>query len=137
MVRIETPAGQAVINEGESGDRFYVIDAGLVAILKSSPSSAPPVEVNRLGPGSYFGETALLRDIPRTATVTAVTDLVLYALDCRPFLEAVTRSPLSTDEAERVIDRRASNAEPTVATNPTAGAANPTAGSGNPNAESG
>ena len=106
MKRIVVPAGRTIIREGEAGDRFYVIEAGLVAILKNG------VEVNRLGPGSYFGETALLRDVPRTATVTAVTGVVLHALDRRPFLEAVTESPLSEGEAERVIDLRATNAEP-------------------------
>jgi CRP-like cAMP-binding protein len=83
-----------------------VIESGTVAISKDG------VEVNRLGPGGYFGETALLRDVPRTATVRAVTDVVLYALDREPFLEAVTGSPLSAGEAERVIDLRATNAEP-------------------------
>lgn len=112
LVPIEVPAGRAVIVEGEVGDRFYVIESGVVSILKRASSTAEPSEVNRLGRGGYFGETALLRDIPRTATVVAVTDLVLYALDRRPFLEAVTGSPLSVVEAERVIDLRANNAEP-------------------------
>lgn len=105
MVPIRFPAGRAVITEGESGDRFYVVESGVVAISKGG------IEVNRLGQGGYFGETALLRDVPRTATVKAVTDLTLFALDRRPFLEAVTGSPLSAVEAERVIDLRASNAE--------------------------
>ena len=95
LVRVEIPAGRAVMREGEAGDRFYVIESGVVSILKQDPSSVEPSEVNRLGRGSFFGETALMRDIPRTATVAAVTDLVLYALDRRPFLEAVTGSPLS------------------------------------------
>jgi hypothetical protein len=112
LVRVEIPAGRAVMREGEAGDRFYVIESGVVSILKRDPSAVEPTEVNRLGRGSFFGETALMRDIPRTATVAAVTDLVLYALDRRPFLEAVTGSPLSVDEAERVIDLRANNAEP-------------------------
>ena len=106
MERIVVPAGRTIIREGEAGDRFYVIESGLVAIFKNG------VEVNRLGPGGYFGETALLRDVPRTATVTAVTGVVLHVLDRRPFLEAVTGSPLSAGEAERVIDLRASNADP-------------------------
>ncbi len=55
---MEVPAGQAVITEGEPGNRFYVIESGVVAISKDG------VEVNRLGPGGYFGETALLRDVP-------------------------------------------------------------------------
>jgi CRP-like cAMP-binding protein len=106
LVREEVPADQAVITEGEPGDRFYVIESGTVAISKDG------VEVNQIGPGGYFGETALVRHVPRTATVRAVTDVVLYALDRQPFLEAVTGSPLSTEEAERVIDLRASNHDP-------------------------
>ena len=105
LVREEARAGQAIITEGEPGDSFYVIESGTVAISKNG------IEVNRLGSGGYFGETALLRDVPRTATVRVVTDLVLYGLDRQPFLEAVTGSPLSDEEAERVIGLRSSNAE--------------------------
>ena len=106
LVREEVPAGKAVITEGEPGDRFFLIESGTVAISKEG------VEVNRLGSGGYFGETALLRDVPRTATVRAATDLVVFALDRQPFLEAVTGSPLSAVEADRVVDLRATNAEP-------------------------
>jgi hypothetical protein len=108
MLPLSVPAGEAVIREGEAANRFYVIETGSVAISKSGR------EVNRLGPGGYFGETALLRDVPRTASVAAVTDLKLFALDRQPFLEAVTGSPLSSVEADRVIDLRASNAETPV-----------------------
>jgi CRP-like cAMP-binding protein len=94
-----------IITEGEAGDRFYVIGSGVVAISKGG------IEVNRLDAGGYFGETALLRDVPRTATVTSVTDVTLFTLDRQPFLEAVTGSPLSAGEAERVIDLRASNTD--------------------------
>jgi CRP-like cAMP-binding protein len=112
LEQMEVPAGRAVITEGEKGDRFYVIESGVVSVLKRVSPAAQPEEVNRLGRGSFFGETALLRDVPRTATVMAVTDLVLYALDRQIFLGAVTRSAQSAVEAERVIDQRARNAEP-------------------------
>jgi hypothetical protein len=112
LEQMEVPAGRAVIAEGEKGDRFYVIESGVVSVLKRVSPAAQPEEVNRLGRGSFFGETALLRDVPRTATVMAVTDLVLYALDRQIFLGAVTRSAQSAVEAERVIERRARNAEP-------------------------
>ena len=105
VMPVKVPAGRAIVTEGEVGDRFYVIESGMVAISKEGH------EVNRLGPGSYFGETALLRNIPRTATVSAVSEVTLFSLDRRPFLEAVTGSPLSAVEADRVIDLRASNAE--------------------------
>jgi CRP-like cAMP-binding protein len=49
LVRIEMPAGRAVILEGEVGDRFYVIESGVVSILKRASSAVEPGEVNRLG----------------------------------------------------------------------------------------
>ena len=72
-------AGEVVIRAGDPGDLFYVIEAGEVEI-----------EGRRFGPGESFGEIALLRDVPRTATVTAATDAVLHALDRDEFLAAVT-----------------------------------------------
>jgi MFS family permease len=105
MARSVVTSGQIVITEGERGDRFYLVETGVVSVAKGG------VEVNRLGAGDYFGETALLRDIPRTATVTAVTDLTLWALEREPFLEAVTGSPLSSDEADRVVQARINDSE--------------------------
>ncbi len=62
--------------------------------------------VATLGAGTYFGEIALLRDIPRTATVRAGTDLELLALERADFLDAVTGSRRSARVASSQVDQR-------------------------------
>lgn len=62
--------------------------------------------INRAGPGGSFGEIALLRDIPRTATVMAVGEVRLLALERAPFLEAVTGHVSSRHAADEVVAER-------------------------------
>ena len=76
------PAGAAVLNEGDLGSQFYIIERGEVKCTKKGVAS----EVSpRLGPGAYFGERALLTNEARAATVTAVTDVVCQMLDRETF----------------------------------------------------
>jgi CRP-like cAMP-binding protein len=81
---VNVPAGTVVIAEGVAGDAFYMIEAGSVTVTQQGR------HLRDEGPGEYFGEIALLHDIPRTATVTATTDLVLRALDRGVFLRALS-----------------------------------------------
>jgi MFS family permease len=100
LVPVQARAGDEIIRRGDHGDRFYVIGSGEVEVLLDGE---PP---RREGPGSYFGEIALLRDVPRTATVRAATDVELFALDRDDFLPAVTGHADSAEAAEAVIGSR-------------------------------
>jgi MFS family permease len=99
LIPLDVPAGTVVIREGDAGDRYYVVADGTLAV---SVGGEPRRE---LGPGSSFGEIALLRDVPRTATVTSLTDCHLLALERDVFLQAVTGSRRSVRAANRRIDR--------------------------------
>ncbi|HEY7794719.1 MAG TPA: cyclic nucleotide-binding domain-containing protein, partial [Gaiellaceae bacterium] len=97
---VSAAAGDAVIREGDDGDRFYVIRSGVAAVTRAG---AP---VATLGPGECFGEIALLRDVPRTATVTARTELELLALERRRFLDAVLPHGASLQASDELIEAR-------------------------------
>jgi len=90
--------GSTVFSQGDEGDRFYQIVAGSAEVL----GDGKPVAT--LGPGDVFGEIALLRRVPRTATVRARTDLQLQSLTGDHFLTAVTGVPASAHQAWARVD---------------------------------
>jgi MFS family permease len=102
LVRVDASDGTAVILEGDSGDRFYVIASGAIRIERGGATVA---ELTR---GDGFGEIALLRDVPRNASCIADGDVTLYALDKLTFVEALTHHPSVRYEAERLATARAS-----------------------------
>lgn len=110
LVPLRVDPGTVIVKEGDPGDRFYILAEGEVAV-SADGASLPDVQA-----GGYFGEIALLREIPRTATVTAKTNVVLYALDRDDFLAAVTGHAPSAGAAEEVVSAR-------LATVPTQGGA--------------
>ena len=93
-------AGDEIVRQGEPGDRFYVIDSGSAEVLVDGRSSAS------LDPGDYFGEIALLRDVPRTATVRAREDWLLLTLTHDTFVPAVSGYSPSLASAEAVVGLR-------------------------------
>jgi hypothetical protein len=84
---VAAASGERVVREGERGDRFYVVADGELEVACEGRS------IRRLGRGECFGEIALLFDVPRTATVTARTDVRLYALEREVFLPVVSGCP--------------------------------------------
>jgi MFS family permease len=100
LAAVSVPAGEEIVRQGDPGDRFYVISSGEVDVsIDGRPQTA-------MGPSDHFGEIALLRDVPRTATVKARTDVELFALERDDFLAAVTGHAASAEAAEAVVGAR-------------------------------
>ena len=97
---VTAPPGAAVVEQSAPGDLFYVVSSGRAAVEIDGTRSG------RLGPGDFFGEIALLRDVPRTATVRALDELRLYALEGDVFVAAVTGHAQSREAAESVVAAR-------------------------------
>jgi MFS family permease len=108
LLRFDVPAGATVMRAGDVGDRFYIVDSGVVRIELNQGAK-------QSGAGEYFGEIALLRDVPRTATVTAATATRLYGLQRADFLAAVTGHAIAEAAAHEVISTRLAEAKVTAA----------------------
>ena len=100
LVEARVEPGAAVFEEGDRGDLFYVIADGRAAVEIDGE------RVGTLEPGDFFGEIALLRDVPRTATVRAITPLRLYALDRDTFVTTVTGHQASAEAAGSIVAAR-------------------------------
>jgi MFS family permease len=97
LTRIHVEAGEVVVRAGETGDRFYIVGDGELEITNGARGSVHS--------GDFFGEIALLKDVPRTATVRATEPSNLYALEREDFLAAVTHSAVRA-AGEAVADER-------------------------------
>jgi ATP-binding cassette subfamily B protein len=95
-----------VLQEGDPGDRFYIIARGRVVVSKGDERHADRT-VAVLETGDHFGEIALLRDVPRTATVRTLSPCTFLTLQRSHFLELIERVPHLLPALERVAERRA------------------------------
>jgi predicted MFS family arabinose efflux permease len=100
LVRRRVDAGETILTQGERGDTFFVIAEGTVDVAPAEGAA------RRLGPGESFGEIALLREIPRTATVVAKTDVELLELPGEEFVAAVSGNAEALRAADAVVGAR-------------------------------
>jgi MFS family permease len=97
---VSVGAGQIVVSRREVGNHFYAIASGKAAVDLDDGST------RELGPGEGFGEIALLREVPRTATVRAIEPLRIYAVERDEFLAAVTGHAPTLESAENIVISR-------------------------------
>jgi CRP-like cAMP-binding protein len=97
MQRVEVAPGTVLIREGEPGDRFFVLLSGLAGVSQSTLGDRRVLKA-----GEFFGEVALTMNVPRTATVTAMTPCVVASCDEQTFDELLR--PLFADDGTDLGD---------------------------------
>jgi predicted MFS family arabinose efflux permease len=100
LTQVDARPDDEIITEGDHGDRFYLIDEGAVEVVEAG------AQIGRQGSGESFGEIALIRDVPRTASVRALAPTRLFALTRQQFLAAVTGHVRSHQQAAEVTESR-------------------------------
>jgi hypothetical protein len=95
--RVSQPAGTVVVTEGDSGDCYYAVADGQLSVTRQGRI------VQTVSRGGGFGELALVRDIPRQATVTATTDVLMYRIHKEPFIETLTGHAGAALAADEII----------------------------------
>ena len=99
-VEVEFPAGKVLTKEGDPGHEFFVIEEG------TAVARVPGNEPVRMGPGECFGELALLKSVPRTATVEAESDVRLIVLDSREFGSLMDDVPRVAESVNAALAKR-------------------------------
>ena len=84
---VQVEAGRELVTQGTTGNEFLVIISGTATVERDG------LQLAELGPGDYFGELALLESIPRTATVTATSEMLIHVIDRRGFSTLLTDQP--------------------------------------------
>ncbi|WP_348673653.1 cyclic nucleotide-binding domain-containing protein [uncultured Abyssibacter sp.] len=104
---IDVPANHVVVQQGDAGDYFYVIDRGHCLVTRESPTHPKPIRLAELGPGMSFGEEALIADSTRNATVTMMSAGTLLRLskeDFRSLLHQSITRQISREVADDLVN---------------------------------
>jgi hypothetical protein len=105
LIPVSVAGGDIIIRAGDPGDRFYIVGEGEFEVVGDGFAASAEA-------GEHFGEIALLRNVPRTATVRAVDDSKLFALDRDDFLAAVTGHSHVRAAGEAVVEARLGSVPP-------------------------
>jgi uncharacterized protein YhbP (UPF0306 family) len=101
---VEVAAGETIVRQGTPADKFYLVVEGTAEVVRDEPTG--PKQVASLSSGQLFGEVAIMRDQPRSATVRATTDVKLLTLERDTFRDLVAQSMEITPDFDRVIRAR-------------------------------
>jgi uncharacterized protein YhbP (UPF0306 family) len=104
MRTVEVPAGEVIVRQGAPADKFFIIIEGEVEVIREDGGEARTLATLRRG--QFFGEMAILRDLPRMATVKAITPTMLFAMERDAFRSVVAQSMGTTQDFDRIIHQR-------------------------------
>ena len=111
LVLEEFGPGEVIFREGDQGRHVYVIQSGTVEVLAKHPDGSQEV-IRRLGSGDHFGEMALLRKAPRSATIQTVTAVQIFKMSPSNFMALYTSLPGLRDHFQKVMQSRLREFEP-------------------------
>jgi len=111
LTTVHVAAGEIIVHQDTPADTFYIVVDGEVAVLREEAGQSR--QVGTLRRGQFFGEIAILRDVPRTATVRAIVATTLLALDRVAFHDLVAQSLGTATDFERIVQHRLGELETT------------------------
>lgn len=110
--RIHFAAGETIFREGDPGDYLYIIIEGEVEAIREAGPDQDEVVLNRLGPGEYFGEMALVSNAPRNATIRTITPVDAVTMQRVDFITLRNHLPGLHQSIEEVIAEKMSKEPP-------------------------
>jgi len=102
----ELKSGEVIVREGDPGDSMFLIKSGQAEVTTIDPKDKRKLTLARLGPGDFFGEVSLIKNKPRTATITALSAMELLVISRRSFEELTREHPEMVSLLEQTIEKR-------------------------------